>query len=76
MSPSNNLTILVCIPAFNEAKTIVEIINRSKKYASGVIVYDDGSTDSTYDLAVSAGARVIRSPTNTGYGTAIRLCFR
>ena len=34
-------------------------------------MYDDGSTDSTYDLAVSAGARVIRSPTNTGYGTAI-----
>lgn len=68
--------ILVCVPAFNEAKTIVEIINNSKKYANGVIVYDDGSTDDTYDLAVRAAARVIRSPQNTGYGTAIRALFQ
>jgi glycosyltransferase involved in cell wall biosynthesis len=67
---------LVCIPAFNEAKTIVDTINNSKKYADGVIVYDDGSTDDTYDLAVSAGAKVIKSPTNTGYGTAIRALFQ
>jgi glycosyltransferase involved in cell wall biosynthesis len=76
LNPSNNQTILVCIPAFNEAKTIVDTINNSKKYADRVIVYDDGSTDDTYDLAVSAGAKVIKSPTNTGYGTAIRALFQ
>jgi len=67
---------LVCIPAFNEAKTIVEIINKSKKYADGVIVYDDGSTDDTYELAKNAGATVIKSPKNTGYGAAIRALFQ
>jgi len=68
--------ILVCIPAFNEAKRIVEIINKSKKYADGVVVYDDGSTDDTYQLATAAGATVIKSPKNTGYGTAIRALFQ
>jgi glycosyltransferase involved in cell wall biosynthesis len=68
--------ILVCIPAFNEAKTIAEIIMKSKKHADEVIVYDDGSTDDTYDVANSAGATVIRNPKNNGYGVAIRSLFQ
>jgi glycosyltransferase involved in cell wall biosynthesis len=68
--------ILVCIPAYNESKNVVEIINRSKKYAEGIIVYDDGSTDNTSELAKTAGATVIKSPKNTGYGTAIRALFQ
>jgi len=72
----DRVRILVCIPAFNEAKTIVDIIMNSKKYAEGVIVYDDGSTDDTYELAKSCGATVIKSPKNTGYGTAIRALFQ
>jgi glycosyltransferase involved in cell wall biosynthesis len=71
-----DLRILVCIPAFNEAKTIADIITKSKKHADGVIVYDDGSTDNTYDLAKSSGATVIKSPKNTGYGGAIRALFQ
>jgi len=76
VSANNNLTLLVCIPAFNEAKTIVEIINKSKKYAHSVIVYDDGSADETFELATAAGANVIKSPKNTGYGSAIRALFQ
>ena len=68
--------ILVCIPAFNESRNIVEVINKSKKYADGVIVYDDGSTDDTYELAVNAGATVIKNPKNAGYGSAIRALFQ
>jgi glycosyltransferase involved in cell wall biosynthesis len=68
--------ILVCIPAYNESRNITEIINKAKKYAQGVIVYDDGSTDDTYELAVSAGAKVIKSPKNNGYGKAIRALFQ
>jgi glycosyltransferase involved in cell wall biosynthesis len=70
------MRILVCIPAFNEAKTIKEIITKSKKYADTVIVYDDGSTDDTYEVANTAGAMVIRSPQNNGYGVAIRALFQ
>jgi len=68
----SNAKIFICIPAFNDAKNIVEVINKSKKYADGVIVYDDGSTDDTAELAKTAGATVIKSPKNTGYGAAIR----
>jgi len=71
-----DVRILVCIPAFNEAKTIADIVMKSKKHADGVIVYDDGSTDNTYDLAKSSGATVIKSPKNTGYGAAIRALFQ
>lgn len=76
MNSNPDLRVLVCIPAFNESRNIAEIINKSKKYADGVIVYDDGSTDDTYELAEKAGAKVIKSPKNTGYGTAIRALFQ
>jgi glycosyltransferase involved in cell wall biosynthesis len=71
-----NTKVLVCVPAFNEANTISDIVNRCKKYADEVIVYDDGSTDNTHQVAVSAGATVIRSPENKGYGVAIRSLFQ
>ena len=76
MNVNHDSKILVCIPAFNEAKTIAEIIMKSKKYADEVIVYDDGSTDDTYEVAKSAGATVIRNPENKGYGVAIRSLFQ
>ena len=68
--------ILVCIPAFNEASNIANIITKSNKYADQIIVYDDGSTDDTYEVANSAGATVIRNHENKGYGVAIRSLFQ
>jgi glycosyltransferase involved in cell wall biosynthesis len=76
VNSNRNFKTLVCIPAFNEAKTIADMIKKSKKYADGIIVYDDGSTDDTYDIAISAGATVIRNPENKGYGVAIRSLFQ
>src|SRR5919106_3949498 len=68
---------LVCIPAYNEAKTIGDVVRKAKKYAQYVIVYDDGSTDDTYVVAKSSGAdQVIRSTENKGYGVAIRALFQ
>jgi len=75
MNPSHDFKILVCVPAFNESKNISDIVNRCKKYADEVLVYDDGSNDDTQQLAMSAGATVIRSPENKGYGVAIRSLF-
>jgi glycosyltransferase involved in cell wall biosynthesis len=75
---SSNLEakIIICIPAFNEAKAISEIILRSKKYANEVLVYDDGSKDDTCEVATAAGATVIRNQENLGYGVAIRSLFQ
>ena len=76
MNANRDSKILVCIPAYNESGTIAEIIDKSSKYADDIIVYDDGSTDNTYEAATSAGAMVIRNPENKGYGVAIRSLFQ
>jgi glycosyltransferase involved in cell wall biosynthesis len=69
--------VLVCIPAYNESNTIGDIVIKAKKYATEIVVYDDGSTDNTYDIAKAAGAdNVIRNPRNSGYGVAIRTLFQ
>src|SRR5919107_3118496 len=77
LSAQRKPRILVCIPAYNESKTIGDIILKAKNYATEIIVYDDGSTDNTYEIAKAAGANnVIRNPENSGYGVAIRTLFQ
>jgi glycosyltransferase involved in cell wall biosynthesis len=66
---------VVCIPAYNEAKTIGNIVRSAKEFASEVIVCDDGSADSTFNRAKEAGATVIRHVVNRGYGSAIKTLF-
>lgn len=66
----------MCIPAYNEAHKIAEVISGCREFASRVIVYDDGSADNTREIAMNAGATVIRGLENKGYGTAIRSLFR
>jgi len=66
---------LVCIPAFNEEKTIGEIVEKSLLYADKVIVCNDGSTDKTEERAREKGAVIINHKTNLGYGAAIISLF-
>ena len=61
------------IPAYNEAATIGEVLERIAALGldAQVIVVDDGSTDETAAIAEAAGATVIRQA-NGGKGAAIR----
>jgi glycosyltransferase involved in cell wall biosynthesis len=62
------------IPAYNEAATIGEVLDRVAALGldAQVVVIDDGSTDGTGDIAEGHdGVRVIRQP-NRGKGAAIR----
>jgi glycosyltransferase involved in cell wall biosynthesis len=68
--------VVVCIPAYNEAKYIGTIVQHALKYANEVIVCDDGSTDDTSIRAKEAGALVINHPKNVGYGMSIRTLFK
>ena len=61
VDPSHKPKILICIPAFNEAKTIADIIVKSKHHGDEVIVYDDGSTDNTYQVAICGSNRYSKS---------------
>ncbi len=69
------VSVLAAIPAFNEQKTIGSVVLTAQRYASKVIVVDDGSEDQTAWVAEQAGATVIRHPANRGYGAALRSCF-
>ena len=66
---------IVCVPAYNEANSIRDIILRIKKNVDTVIVCDDGSTDSTEKIAKENGAIVIKHKKNLGKGEALRTLF-
>ncbi|MCP4612790.1 MAG: glycosyltransferase family 2 protein [Planctomycetes bacterium] len=72
---SRKAKIIAGIPAYNEERFIVEIVQRAKKYADEVIVVDDGSTDHTAQRAEAAGATVIIHEVNKGAGAATESCF-
>lgn len=62
----------VLIPAFEEATTVGTVVSTAVAAQVGpVVVVDDGSTDGTAEVARSAGAEVLRLPTNLGKGGAL-----
>jgi len=67
--------ILAAIPALNEETAIGTVVLKARKYADEVVVIDDGSSDSTAEVARLAGAHVIRHARNMGKGMAIRSAF-
>lgn len=60
------------IPAFNEAKNIVPVINEVKPLVDRVVVVDDGSTDETYSLVKAAKVDLLKHIINRGQGAALR----
>jgi glycosyltransferase involved in cell wall biosynthesis len=70
--------ISIIIPAYNEEKTIAEIISRIQglyPYAE-IIVINDGSMDDTAAAAQEAGAIVYSHPYNIGNGAAVKSGIR
>ena len=68
-------TVLVGIPAYNEAGTIREVIEATTPHADEVVVVDDGSVDGTRQEARTAGALVLRHEENQGYGATLGTIF-
>lgn len=64
---------VVVIPAFNEAKTVGEVVRAAKacSFIVEVVVVSDGSTDATAEVAASEGATVIELEQNRGKGGAM-----
>jgi glycosyltransferase involved in cell wall biosynthesis len=65
-------SVVICIPAFNEGRTIGSIVSRSKEFCSHVVVCDDGSIDDTSLEAARSGAIVAAHPQNRGKGAALK----
>lgn len=69
-------TVAFVIPAYNESRVIGDVIKRlsaqlkKSRINYKIVVVDDGSSDSTANVAKKSGAHVIRHILNTGSGGA------
>ena len=61
----------VVIPAFNEVATIRDVVERTLKHATCVIVVDDGSTDDTIARLQGLPIVLIRNERNEGKAASI-----
>lgn len=71
--------ISIVIPVFNEAPSLGELLAKVRALnlvQAEVIVVDDGSTDGSAEIALNAGASVIRHPYNIGNGAAVKSGIR
>jgi glycosyltransferase involved in cell wall biosynthesis len=74
--PSQEVSVI--IPAYNEVKTILEVVRRVQEqpFSKEIIIVDDCSTDGTWDLLAQTplpnNVRVLRHPKNMGKGAGIR----
>lgn len=71
---SETLKVCIIIPAYNEEKSIPQVIRRIYRSHPDftVVVINDGSTDRTAAVAEEAGADVISLPQNLGIGGAVQ----
>ncbi len=77
LSVQNRLKkISAVIPAYNEEKRIVDVINKTKKFVDEVLVIDDCSTDNTGAAAKNSGAKVLSNPKNRGYIQSLKRGFK
>ena len=67
-------SVAIVIPAFNESKTITDVICKVQIYGN-VIIVDDGSTDSTIDTVKTTSATIISHKKNLGYEAALSTGF-
>jgi UDP-N-acetylglucosamine---dolichyl-phosphate N-acetylglucosaminyltransferase len=62
---------IIVIPAYNEERTVADVVSSAVKVADHVVVVDDGSRDKTSVMARQAGALVVRHAINRGLGAAL-----
>jgi glycosyltransferase involved in cell wall biosynthesis len=71
--------ISIVIPIFNEATGLAELIRKIHALElaqAEVVVVDDGSSDGSAEIALKAGANVIRHPYNIGNGASVKSGIR
>jgi len=69
----------IVIPVFNEAENLPQLLKKIRALELAdleIIIVDDGSTDGSAEIAMRAGANVIRHPYNIGNGAAIKSGIR
>jgi glycosyltransferase involved in cell wall biosynthesis len=68
-----NMKVWIVVPAYNEERTIGDVLDSLKREGwRQIIVVDDGSTDRTASIARAKGAIVVSHERNMGLGAALR----
>jgi glycosyltransferase involved in cell wall biosynthesis len=69
---------MVIIPALDEAGAIGDVVRSVRSVMPGVPVFviDDHSTDATVNLAMEAGAQVLRLPIHLGLGGCVQSGYK
>lgn len=69
--------IVVVFPAYNAARTLAQThADIPRQYVDEMILVDDGSHDSTVELAKTLGIRTFVHERNLGYGANQKTCYR
>lgn len=63
--------VVAIVPAFRRADTVADTVVALLRIVDRVVVVDDGSGDSTAEVARAAGAEVVVLPVNQGKGAAV-----
>ncbi|HUW57594.1 MAG TPA: glycosyltransferase family 2 protein [Planctomycetota bacterium] len=69
---------LAAIPVYNEAESIVEVVEDTRNFVDDVLVVDDGSTDGTTEILDGLsvpGLVVLHHNPNRGYGRSLMDAF-
>jgi len=73
----NGKRILVVMPAYNAAKTLVQTYQEvPREFVDEVILVDDGSHDETSKVAAELGLTTFVHKKNLGYGRNQKTCYR
>lgn len=62
----------IVVPLYNEASVIARVVDGLLPHFPNVVCVDDGSVDSSPDVARHAGAHVVQHPINLGQGAALQ----
>ena len=72
--PLDKSELAIIIPAWNEERTIADVVSNVSQYGIAIVV-NDCSTDATAEKAQLAGADLVNHKTNKGYDGALNSGF-
>ncbi len=74
-SRSKKISVAVVIPSYNESSVLKQVVSAVKKFASLVVVVDDGSNLPIQVSKLGIKTVVLRHPINLGQGAALQTGF-